>query len=386
MHAYLETMEQVLESAKLYPDRTGDGRWRDFGAMERYDLNEGLPLITTRQIFTENMVKELSAFIHGHTNVKELTESFWGRWAVKAEDIDAFVEQTIKEAMASGDPMFMKWMEEMKANHPDDYMEQMKTLFRGKMDRRLGEIGPMYGALWRGFPFPHGQIRRPWWFKGFADVPSDRIDCYREGFLREIALSNGEMVNDKETWESYVQTMYMSEGYDQLNALVKGLVDKPYSARHCLTAYHPCLNGPEDESPEFNVLNDYGALHPCHVFVQFAVLKNDQGRDCLHGLLYMRSSDVYIGRPYNIACYSLMTMILAHTLGYGLGDFVIMSGDTHLYNSHLDAVNKQLTRQPFKPTKVTINPDLKSIFDFKPSDIVLEGYQHHGRLDAPVAK
>ena len=386
MFPYLHTLQTVLKEGQLYPDRTGDGRWRLFGYIERYDLRKGLPLVTTRQIFPVNMIKELSAFIHGSTNVKELTESFWGRWAVKEENVKAYVDNTVKEAMANPPPDFVQFLEKLREDSPDNVEERVAEIFADQMAKRIGEIGPMYGALWRSFPHPHNKIRRPWWFKGFQDVPSDRIECFREGFLKEVALSNGLMENTQENWEAYVQTMYLSAGYDQLNALVKGLKEKPYSARHCLTAYHPGLNGPEDEEPEFNVLNDYGALHPCHVFVQFAVMKGHNGKDRLSCMLYMRSSDVYIGRPYNIACYSLMTAILAHTLGFELGDFVIASGDTHVYNSHVEQAKIQLERIPKKFTQFTINPDLKSIFDFKPEDITLLDYEHCGRLDGVVAK
>ena len=386
MYPFLETMDHVLQNAQLYPDRTGDGRWRVFGAMERYDLSQGLPLVSTRQIFPVNMIRELAGFIHGSTNVKDLTESFWGRWAVKESDVRAYVDQTVKDAMANPPEGFDEFLAQLRKDHPDNVEGKVAEIFAGQMSQRIGEIGPMYGALWRAFPYPHNKIRRPWWFKGFEDVPSDRRDRYKEGFLKEIAMSNGMMQNDQETWESYVQTMYLAEGYDQLNALVKGLKEKPYSARHCLTAYHPGLNGPEDVQPEFNVLADYGALHPCHCFVQFAVLKDKDGQYRLSCMLYMRSSDVYIGRPYNIGCYSIMTALLAHTLGFGLGDFIIASGDTHVYNSHVESAKVQLQRQPFKPTQFKINPELKSIFDFKPEDIELLNYQPHGKLGGVVTK
>ena len=122
------------------------------------------------------------------------------------------------------------------------------------------------------------------------------------------------------------------------------------------------------------------ALPPCHLLFQFYVI---DGR--LSCQLYQRSADVFLGVPFNIASYALLTMMLAQVMGYELGEFVHTFGDAHLYLNHLDQTKLQLSRKPYPLPQMKINSAVNSIFDFQYEDFELVNYQCHPRISAPIA-
>ena len=156
-------------------------------------------------------------------------------------------------------------------------------------------------------------------------------------------------------------------GVDQLSWLINEIKTNPTSRRLIISAW----NAPE--------IKDM-ALPPCHCFMQFYV--NDGKLSCQ---LYQRSADMFLGVPFNIASYSLFTMMIAQVCGLKPGVFVHTFGDAHIYLNHLDQVNLQLTRTPKKIPTMKINPNVKSIFDFKYEDFQLEGYDPYPAIKGEVA-
>lgn len=172
-----------------------------------------------------------------------------------------------------------------------------------------------------------------------------------------------------------------NEGIDQITDVVNSIKNNPNSRRHIVTAWNPSVL-PDEKSKDFakNVADGKAALPPCHAFFQFYVADNK-----LSCQLYQRSADVFLGVPFNIASYSLLTMMIAQVCGLGLGDFVHTFGDVHIYNNHIEQVKLQLSREPRELPTMRINPDVKNLFDFKYEDFKLENYNPYDAIKADVS-
>jgi len=154
---------------------------------------------------------------------------------------------------------------------------------------------------------------------------------------------------------------------DQVKAVLESLKNNPDSRRHIINAWNvACI--------------DQMALPPCHMLFQFYV---SEGR--LSCQLYQRSADIFLGVPFNIGSYALLTMMVAQVLDLEVGDFVHTLGDAHLYKNHLEQVDLQLQRTPLHLPKMTINPDVKDLFAFTYDDFESPDYEHHPHIAAPVA-
>ena len=263
MKQYLDLLRKIKSEGALKGDRTGTGTRSIFGYQMRFDLSEGLPLLTTKKLHLRSIIHELLWFLAGDTNIKYLHDNkvtIWDEWA-----------------------------------SPD------------------GELGPIYGYQWRSWPAPDG---------------------------RHI---------------------------DQIAAVVDSISNNPDSRRHIVSAW--------------NVADiDAMALPPCHALFQFYVC--DGKLSCQ---LYQRSADVFLGVPFNIASYALLTMMMAQVTGLRPGEFVHTLGDAHIYLNHMEQVDEQLKRTPRQLPVMILNPDVKSIFDFKYEDFKLEGYDPYPSIKAPIA-
>jgi thymidylate synthase len=189
-----------------------------------------------------------------------------------------------------------------------------------------GDLGPVYGAQWRNWVAPDGR----------------RID--------------------------------------QISQLLEDLRNRPDSRRHIVSAWNPALLPDETRSPKENAAMGLQALPPCHTMFQFYVA--DGKLSCQ---LYQRSADVFLGVPFNIASYSLLTMMIAQVVGLEPGDFVHTFGDVHIYLNHLEQVDTQLSREPYPLPEMKINPDKRDLFDFRYDDFELCDYRFHPPISAPIA-
>lgn len=189
-----------------------------------------------------------------------------------------------------------------------------------------GELGPVYGAQWRNWVAPDGR----------------RID--------------------------------------QIAQLLDDIRERPDSRRHIVSAWNPALLPDESLSPRENAARGRQALPPCHTMFQFNVA---DGR--LSCQLYQRSADVFLGVPFNIASYSLLTMMVAQVVGLEPGDFVHTFGDVHIYMNHLEQVETQLGRTPYALPRMHINPGVTDLFAFRYEDFELRDYRCHPAIRAPIA-
>ena len=189
-----------------------------------------------------------------------------------------------------------------------------------------GDLGPVYGYQWRSWPTPDGRH------------------------------------------------------LDQISQVIEQIRTVPNSRRHIVSAWNVADLPDETVGPQANVAQNRMALAPCHAFFQFYVA--DGKLSCQ---LYQRSADIFLGVPFNIASYALLTMMVAQVTGLEVGDFVHTFGDAHLYSNHLEQADTQLARETRALPAMQINPDVKSIFDFRFEDFELTDYDPHPHIKAPIA-
>ena len=189
-----------------------------------------------------------------------------------------------------------------------------------------GELGPVYGAQWRSWQGADGQV------------------------------------------------------IDQISQLISDIKRTPDSRRLIVSAWNPALLPDTQFSPRENAAKGKQALPPCHTLFQFYV--NDGKLSCQ---LYQRSADIFLGVPFNIASYALLTLMVAQVCDLAPGDFIHTFGDAHLYLNHLEQVELQLSRTPYPMPQMKLNPAVKDIFAFSFADFELQGYQAHPHIKAPVA-
>ena len=171
-----------------------------------------------------------------------------------------------------------------------------------------------------------------------------------------------------------------SEGLDQIQEVINTLKINPNSRRMLISAWNPSVLPDTKVSFSENVANNKAALPPCHAFFQFYVSNNR-----LSCQLYQRSADVFLGVPFNIASYSLLTMMIAQVCGYEAGDFIHTFGDAHIYSNHNEQVKEQLSRELKPLPMMKINKKVKSIFDFTFEDFELINYDPHPLIRGSVA-
>lgn len=209
-----------------------------------------------------------------------------------------------------------------------------------------GDLGPVYGAMWRSWP------------------------CY-------TPVEKSDDVTPDCSWEQ----MCAYESIDQITNVINEIKATPHSRRLIVSGWNPALLPDTTFSPKENAAMGKQALPPCHTLFQFYVDQENH----LSCQLYQRSADVFLGVPFNIASYALLTHMVAHVCGLKVGDFVHTFGDVHIYKNHIEQVEEQLSRDEFDLPTLKIHRDIFSIFDFKYEDIEIVNYQSHPAIKAPIA-
>jgi thymidylate synthase len=280
MRQYHDLLKHILANGTSHEDRTGVGTISTFGYQTRFDLREGFPIVTTKRVPFRWVAEELFWFLSGSTDERELNArgvDIWAEWATP--------EQT------------------------------------ARFGRDVGDLGPVYGYLWRSFGGDYPQMN----------------------------------------------------GVDQIARLISEIERNPNSRRLIVTGWNP------------ETCDDV-ALPPCHTLFQFKI---DSGRT-LHCQLYQRSADAFLGVPFNISSYALLTHLVAHVCGLEVGEFIHSFGDLHIYSNHTEQVNELLSREPLQLPHLSIvdGDDLRGLdglLRFGYENLKLEKYESWGKIAAPVA-
>lgn len=280
MKQYQELLRHILKNGVRHEDRTGVGTVSSFGYQTRYDLREGFPIVTTKRVPFRWVAEELFWFLTGDTNERNLRDrgvDIWKEWA--------------------------------------DYEHT------SRFGRNEGDLGPIYGYLWRSFG---------------GDYPE-------------------------------------RNGFDQIKWLLDEIESNPNSRRLIVSGWDPNQAGGVD-------------LPPCHTLWHLKVEKEK----ILHCQLYQRSADAFLGVPFNISSYALLTKLIAHVTGLEAGEFIHTFGDLHIYLNHLEQVDELLARQPRPlPSLEIVEAEefkgLEGLLSFRYENLNLVGYEPHKKIAAPVA-
>lgn len=365
---YFRLVEKVLTEGKRKKNRTGIDTISIFGEQAKYnvDLN-AFPILTTKKVWFKGIVHELLWFIKGDTNIKYLVDNdvhIWDEWAYKRYRKDCV-----------GNPHFD--LRQMASQ--EQFIDLIKKV--EWFAKKWGELGEgTYGSMWRRFPY-----------------------------YEECEILNGPTYSDG--LGNITRSKIVNRGtVDQLQKVIDKLKTNPDDRRMIVSAWHPYWV-------------DHCALPPCHCLFHFNTeeLTNDE-RDALatpdqkdiaasiaveeydkegtyfeeltklgvptrrlNCLLYQRSCDFPIGIPFNVTSYALLTAMVAHVSNMVAGTFTHTYGDCHIYENQIDGIKEQLKREPMDLPKLWLNPDVKSLFDFKYEDIKLIDYKSHPKIEFQVA-
>ena len=280
MKQYQELLRHILDRGTRHEDRTGVGTLSVFGYQTRYDLQAGFPIVTTKRVPFRWVAEELFWFLSGDTNEKNLRERGVDIWA--------------------------EWADEQHT---------------ARFGREEGDLGPIYGYLWRSFGGNYPEMN----------------------------------------------------GFDQIKDLLEQIEKNPNSRRLIVSGWNPETAAKVD-------------LPPCHTLFQFKI----ERERVLHCQLYQRSADAFLGVPFNISSYALLTQMIAHVCNLEVGEFIHTFGDLHIYLNHLNQVEDLLKREPLPLPKLEfVNAEnlkgLQGLLDFKYENLNLVGYKSHGKIAAPVA-
>lgn len=386
---YFRIVNDILANGKVKKNRTGIDTIGIFGAQAKYDVDlNAFPILTTKKVHFPAILHELLWFISGDTNIKYLVDNnvkIWNEWAFSRYQK---VKPTLGGIMLADELLFTNQEKRVLASklEPEDVdvvdiikksiqEKQNKFIDRIKNDnefaKQWGELGEgTYGGMWRSFPY-YKIVNK-----------DDPADYYNSNIDQGLNIDT----------------------VDQLQKVIEKLKFYPDDRRMIVSAWHP-----------FWV--DNCALPPCHCLFQFhteeltleervEILQAKVGpvnlpksemwviqklneenipHRRLNCLLYQRSNDFFLGVPFNITSYALLTAMIAHVTNMVLGTFTHSHGDAHVYTNHIEQFKVQIARTPKQLPKLWLNPEIKSLFDFKYDDVKLIGYDPHPAIKADVA-
>lgn len=336
MKQYHDYLKYILENGIKKDDRTGTGTISIFGYQMRVDLSKGFPLVTTKKLHFKSIAYELLWFLSGDTNIKFLNDNgvkIWDSWALKEDNT-----KKIRLSDHERYKLYLSMNEDKWKNIKDEFdclsieegykVMDLKGVPREKENKLnlKGDLGSIYSAQWRSWKTPD-----------FKTI-------------------------------------------DQISNVINQIKTNPDSRRIIVSAWNVADLPDESLTSQENVKRGKMALAPCHVMFQFYIV--DGKLSCM---LTQRSCDSFLGLPYNIASYSLLTHMIAQQCNLKVGEFIWSGGDCHIYLNHLEQVQEQLSRKPYDLPELKINRKPDSIFNYKYEDFEIVNYQAYPHIKGVVA-
>jgi len=342
-YQYLDLLKEALEHGSRKVDRGTDiVLYSLFGRQTRYDLSQGFPLLTTKKVYWKGVLHELYWFMSGQTNIKYLVDNnvhIWDDYPYKIYSANKFKFQESRSVILSGsEGSHSKNKRDSSPSVQNDSVALTKEEFIEKVKtdavfaKKYGNLPRIYGEMWRHWPTHSASVRQ---------------------------------AHDKSSGQART--------IDQLQFIVNELKEDPDAKNLIVNSWNPeylYTMATHEDASRFPI---------CHNMYQ---ISQRDGKLSLQ--LYQRSADLFLGVPFNIASYALLTMILAKITGYEPGEFIHTFGDVHIYENHVSQVKEQLTRAPKSFPTVTFNHDFKTIDEFRPEFVSLENYDPYPMMKAEL--
>jgi thymidylate synthase len=357
-HQYLKLVKDILENGVEKQDRTGTGTLSVFGRQIRHDMKLGFPLLTTKKMYWKGIATELLWFLRGDTNIKYLVDNNCHIWDGDAYKNYIFNSEWFPISSVSGGFIGTK------ANS-DEIMTQELFINKIKTDdefaKKWGELGPIYGKQWRNW--------------GRKNVTNYDLKDVKGSDQHKVikAIKNGEDVT-----KYGVKIEYQNNSIDQIANLINELKTNPDSRRLMVSAWNV---GELDQM----------VLPPCHNFWQMYSVKKE-GKRYLSMMVNIRSNDVPLGLPFNIASYGLLLEIISRLVNMIPDELIINIGDAHIYLNQIEGIKEQLTRESYPLPKLIFNNQIHfsdNIDEFLNSclitDFTIENYQSHPSIKLPLS-
>lgn len=383
---YLELLKDILENGKQKGDRTGTGTISLFGRQLRHTMSEGFPLLTTKKMYTRGIIVELLWFLRGETNIKYLVDNDCHIWDGDAyKNYQRNIHLDDNEKYRKVDSPELGSSSRTTPYTKEEFINKIKT--DNEFAKQWGELGPIYGKQWKD-----------WGGKMETLLTTDRDE---EGYLKYETKHH--------------------KGIDQISNLINDLKNNPDSRRLIVNAWNvdeidnmvlpPCHYGFQvytrelnlkdrlyhtfkklssvvsleisDKGPKFNVgfnPTDYKTHEDCD--------KVGTPRRAISLMWNQRSVDTLLGLPFNIASYAFLLCIIANEVNMIPDELICSLGDTHLYSNHIEQAKQQISRTPYKLPTLKIGhfgKILENISAVDVSDFLIEGYQSHSTIKAPLS-
>lgn len=355
---YKNLINKILEEGVKRIDRTGVGCLSIFGVQQRFQMNKGFPIVSLRKIHNKSFIHEMLWFLSaydekyekfGNTNIRYLLEngvSFWSEWPYEN------YKKNYLEKYKKNDLIDNKRIKKYKLLSIKDY--EKKIVEDDNFAIEWGDLGPVYGKLWTDW--------------GAYDEQVEKTSTYN-------ATKAGARLVTHEGW----QNIHV-DGINQIDMVIDLLMNDPDSRRIVFSAWNPTEL-------------DNQLLAPCHILSQFSTFPlTDEEKEKYPGKerklslqTYIRSNDIYLGNPFNVAEYSLLLHMIAQVVNMVPYEFILTIGDAHLYSNSLDAAKEMLNRDTLSSPKLSLNPMIDDIYDFRYSDIKVEDYEAHPNIKVDVA-
>ena len=372
MKQYLQILKQVTNEGVNTVDQNGKESLNVFGIQTKFNLLEGFPISTTREISTKDFIEEILWYIRGSNNVTELNNvgvHIWDEFAVKESDVDNFLVRY------NGFNL-----EDNAKENPADITLSIGNIVKPPiLKAMLNRIGFIYGDGFRSTPCSYLDFANYYPTVSIDDFSSDRVNKVKNYIVKNL---NENPVNNSD--KRIMRQVYY--GYiDQLNLLIEKLKKNINSNELIINTWIPEWLPFEDLSPQENVLIGKGSIAPTIISQQYNVINLGGDKKYLSMLLNVRKCDLVLDGLLNISKYSLLLSMIAQVVDMIPYELILTIGDAYICKDHLKGVNEQLTRNPLTLPKLKLNLEINDIFNFRSNDIEIINYKHHDPIEFDVS-